>query len=70
MPVGLETVMPKELNVKDHLFYARWKEDMVSLEGREDEEWRRGAGPLEECDQNLPYDLQILGSFYVSLKAT
>lgn len=66
---GLDAIILKEPNVKDHLSCMRGEEDLVVWEGREDKEWGGSAGPLKDCDQSLPYDPQILGSFYVSLKA-
>lgn len=38
---GLAAIILKEPNVKDHLSCRRGEEDLVTLEGREDEEWKR-----------------------------
>lgn len=69
VPVWVRNNNSKEPNVEDHLSCMRWEEDLVILEGREDKEWGGSAGPLRDYDQSLPSDPQILGSFYVSLKA-
>ena len=33
------------------------------LEGGEDEEWKRGSGPLKECDQSVLMTYRFLSHF-------
>ena len=49
--------------MKAHLSGRKRKEDLVVWEAGEDEEWKKGSGPLKEYDQSLLLTSRFLSHF-------